>query len=213
MSPEADHQELVSSYKRQPLVLALSTALPEPNTYKALHVVGVPVLLTRAADRHVRAFLNICSHQAAQICEVGEGEARRFVCPNHNWVYDPKGSLIARPGSRSLDPSSARSALTPLWCGEQAGLVVACLTPGITHNLDECLSEVAQELHSLELEAVHTTEQRTLRGVAQQEAADGEINILNINIAAQADGSSHIRYFFAGETAAANTVFETVARR
>ena len=75
-------------FKRLPLALALGSELPGPNTYKAVEVLGVPVLLTRSDDGVARAFLNVCKHRGAPLCEEGLGEGRRLTCPYHAWVYD-----------------------------------------------------------------------------------------------------------------------------
>jgi phenylpropionate dioxygenase-like ring-hydroxylating dioxygenase large terminal subunit len=64
-----------------PLPLALSCELREPNSYKAMDAVGVPVLIVRGGDGTARAFLNVCRHRGAVVCEPGCGTARRFTCP------------------------------------------------------------------------------------------------------------------------------------
>ena len=46
-------------FRRLPLMLAPACELPEPGSYKAITVVGVPVLLTRQKDGSVAAFLNM----------------------------------------------------------------------------------------------------------------------------------------------------------
>ena len=74
-------QEMDLVFKRMPLMLAFSCELREPNSYRAMDVGDVPVLLTRAPDGAVRAFLNVCSHRGAIVVEEGSGVARRFSCP------------------------------------------------------------------------------------------------------------------------------------
>ncbi|MFT7649009.1 MAG: phenylpropionate dioxygenase-like ring-hydroxylating dioxygenase large terminal subunit [Candidatus Poriferisodalaceae bacterium] len=86
--------EMNAVFRRVPMTLAFSCELAEPNSYKAMNVAGVPVLITRGADGVLRAFVNMCSHSGAQIVEEGVGSARRFTCPHHAWSYDRKGQLV-----------------------------------------------------------------------------------------------------------------------
>jgi carnitine monooxygenase subunit len=93
--------EVERIFKRLPLMLAFSAELREPNAYKALTVVGVPVLISRQPDGSIAAYLNICSHRAATIVEPGCGAARRFTCPYHAWSYNQSGCSIATSSATS----------------------------------------------------------------------------------------------------------------
>lgn len=53
---------------------------------------GVPVLVTRAPDDELRAFVNLCRHENAILAK-GVGTARALLCPFHAWVYRLDGSL------------------------------------------------------------------------------------------------------------------------
>ena len=68
-------------FRRLPLVLGFSCELREPNSYKALEAMGVPILLTRGDDGVLRSFVNMCSHRGAMVVEEGSGTGRRFSCP------------------------------------------------------------------------------------------------------------------------------------
>ena len=82
-------------FRDTPLLLGLSTDLPENDSYLATNETGQPLLLTRDADGRFRAFLNVCRHRGAQIVEIGRGRKRRFTCPFHAWNYSNSGELIA----------------------------------------------------------------------------------------------------------------------
>jgi hydroxymethylglutaryl-CoA synthase len=62
-------------------VFCLSGALPGPGSYVTVEMCGTPVLVTRAADRRVRAMANVCRHRGVRVVD-GNGEARRFTCPS-----------------------------------------------------------------------------------------------------------------------------------
>jgi hypothetical protein len=161
-------------FKRLPLALALGSELPEPNTYKAVDVLGVPILLTRSDDGVARAFLNVCKHRGAPLCEAGLGEGRRLTCPYHAWVYDTRGDLAGMFGAETFgDVDRDSLALTELQCEERVGMVFACLTPGVTFDIDTFLGDFAPRIDSLELDQWHVYEQRELAGPGWKVAWDG----------------------------------------
>jgi nitrite reductase/ring-hydroxylating ferredoxin subunit len=168
------HHEVDRVFKRLPLALALGSELPGVNTFKALDVMGVPVLLTRGADGVARAFLNVCRHRGSPLCEPGSGEARRFACPYHAWVYDPAGDLVGMFGADTFgDVDRGELALQQLSTAERAGFVWVCLTPGVAVDIDEFLGDFAGTLGDLQLDRWHIYEQRELVGPGWKVAWDG----------------------------------------
>ena len=166
--------EVERVFKRLPLALALGSELPGPNTYKAMDVLGVPVLLTRGADGVARAFLNVCKHRGAPLCEAGLGQGRRLSCPYHAWVYDTQGDLVGMFGADTFGDVDRESlGLTPLACAEQAGFVFACVTPGVSFDIDAFLGEFSGLLGALELDDWHIFEQREIDGPGWKVAWDG----------------------------------------
>lgn len=161
-------------FKHLPLALALGSELPGPDTYKAMDVMGVPVLLTRGADGAARAFLNVCRHRGSPLCEPGSGTAQRLSCPYHAWSYDTAGDLVGMFGAHTFgDVDRDHLSLTPLACAEKAGFVFACLTPGVTFDIDTFLGDFAPYVSALDLDQWHIFEQRTLDGPGWKVAWDG----------------------------------------
>ncbi|MXZ78199.1 MAG: aromatic ring-hydroxylating dioxygenase subunit alpha [Acidimicrobiia bacterium] len=166
--------EVERIFKHLPLALAISSELPAPDTYKAMDVMGVPVLLTRGADGAARAFLNVCRHRGSPLCEPGSGSAQRLTCPYHAWSYDTAGDLVGMFGAHTFgDVDRDHLALTPLACAEKAGFVFACLTPGVTFDIDTFLGDFAPYVAALELDQWHIFEQRILDGPGWKVAWDG----------------------------------------
>ncbi len=60
-------QECDRIFKRLPLMLATTSELREPGDYKALSVMGKPVLITRTTTGEIKAFENSCAHRGAQV--------------------------------------------------------------------------------------------------------------------------------------------------
>jgi phenylpropionate dioxygenase-like ring-hydroxylating dioxygenase large terminal subunit len=58
----------------------------------------IPVVITRARDGVLRAFLNICRHRG-HVVAAGSGERETLQCPYHAWTYGLDGALRAAPRS------------------------------------------------------------------------------------------------------------------
>ena len=163
--PERYQREVDRVFRHLPLALALSLELPNPGSYRALKVMDVPVLLVRDKDGVARAFLNVCRHRGAQICQPGNGSAERLVCPYHAWQYNLQGQLTGVFGASTFGEVSAQThSLTPLQCDERAGLLWVILTPGQTMAIDPWLGEFADKLGTLRLGEWHLHEQREIAG-------------------------------------------------
>src|SRR3546814_783067 len=98
------NREIEFIFKKKPIILALSCELADPNSYKTVKRIGLPILLTRDGDGKVRGFINACRHRGAILTgEVKKGGvAKRFTCPYHAWTFDNKGVLIALANSDQL---------------------------------------------------------------------------------------------------------------
>ncbi len=126
--PDRWQAEMDRVFRRLPLVMGFSCEFTDPNSYKAMEVAGVPVLLTRGSDGAMRGFVNMCSHRGAVVMAEGTGAARRFTCPYHAWSFDSDGDLVGvldRDEFGDIDPSCL--GLTPLPVAERAGIVFASL--------------------------------------------------------------------------------------
>jgi choline monooxygenase len=88
--------------------------LPEPGTFFSGRAGGMPVVVTRARDGELRAFLNVCRHRGFPVAS-GEGRRETLQCPYHAWTYGLDGSLRAAP----------RSDEDPGFCKDELGLVPA----------------------------------------------------------------------------------------
>ena len=135
--PERWQQEVDLIFKRVPLLIATSAEIKEPNSYKAIEIVGMPVLISRDATGVVRAFVNMCSHRGAMLVDEGIGSARRFACPYHNWIYDQQGDLVGifKQGDFG-DIDMSCLGLTSLPVTERAGLIWVVLSPSSSLDFD-----------------------------------------------------------------------------
>src|SRR5262245_5388866 len=144
-------EELEVLFGEAPLVFCLSGALPRPGSYLTLQMLGVPILLTRDAAGQVHAMANGCRHLGVRVVD-GAGEARRFTCPFHAWVYDLEGRLVGMPVADAFSElCREEKGLVDLPVAEGYGLVVGRLRPGPPVDIDEYLGpDLAAELAMLD---------------------------------------------------------------
>ena len=82
--------------------LALEAELPKPGDYRTTWIGDSPVVVTRAQDGTIHAFVNRCAHRGAQIVRRTHGNAAELVCIYHRWCYNLQGELIGIPFRRGL---------------------------------------------------------------------------------------------------------------
>lgn len=175
--------EMDRIFRRVPLVLGFSCELREPNSYRALDAMGVPVLLVRGGDGVLRSFVNMCSHRGAQVVEEGSGSARRFSCPYHAWTYDSTGELVGildRAAFGDVDMSCL--GLTRLPVAERAGIVFGAITPDADLDLDTFLCGYGGMLELLGLADCHLVGRQRVDGPNWKVAYDGYLDFYHLPI-------------------------------
>ncbi|CDO38691.1 SRPBCC family protein [Novosphingobium sp. KN65.2] len=161
-------------FKRLPLMLALSIELPQVNDYKAMDVMGLPVVITRARDGKARAFLNVCKHRAANLAPEGKGNCRAFSCPYHGWTYANDGKLIGIAEASTfgeVDHSTLN--MTQLPCDEVAGMIFVILTPDLEIDARAWLGDMYEHFAALKLETWYYHKSKIMRGANWKVAYDG----------------------------------------
>lgn len=157
-------RERQAFFREMPLVACLSSELPEPGSFRTFDDAGVPMLITRARDGEVRAFLNICPHRASRIVRDECGKASRFTCRFHGWTFDTTGKALGIPEE-------------PMFCGkideqkslhqcpaeERHGFVFVKTVPGSAIDLDEFLGELDRDLAVIGMENAEIVHSDTLQ--------------------------------------------------
>jgi phenylpropionate dioxygenase-like ring-hydroxylating dioxygenase large terminal subunit len=145
--------EVDAVFGRVPLALGASNEVPAPGDYKAIQIVDTPVLVTRGRDGAAHGFINVCRHRGAQVVENGCGNAHRFSCPYHAWLYDTEGALVSIPGEDTFGPvDAATHGLREIPVEERAGLIFGSLDPDAELDLDAWLAGFDAELGSIQLD-------------------------------------------------------------
>lgn len=165
LDPEMWQAEIDLIFKKIPLPLALSCELPEKNSYKAIEVVGTPVVITRDSAGQVHAMLNVCRHRGALICDAGHGRSRALTCPYHAWSFGMDGKLNGVYGESTFgDFDKSQRNLVQLPVVEKHGLIFVCLTPGLEIDIDSWLGDFAPILASLKLDECYLFSSRMMPG-------------------------------------------------
>src|SRR3954464_12569315 len=68
----------------------------DPGGFFATTAGQIPVVVTRARDGELRAFLNVCRHRG-HVVATGAGTRETLQCPYHAWTYGLDGALRAAP--------------------------------------------------------------------------------------------------------------------
>ena len=113
-------------FYREWLFAAHTAELPRQGSYVTLQIGAYPIVLVRAADGIIRAFINSCRHRGYRLCADAQGTASKLVCPYHQWTYNLDGRLFAaRQMGSGFDRSSL--GLKRVHCETVAGYIFVCL--------------------------------------------------------------------------------------
>ena len=80
--------------------LCLEAEIPQPGDFRTTWVGDTPMVVSRAKDGTIHAFVNRCSHRGALIVRELRGNADRHVCLYHRWCYSGTGPPFPTGASR-----------------------------------------------------------------------------------------------------------------
>lgn len=105
--PAMFEQEMKYIFERSWVYLAHESQVAQPNDYFTTWIGRVPVVLIRATDGALNAFVNACSHRGAKLCRRKRGSQPLLVCPFHGWSFRNDGTLLkAKDESTGAYPAS-----------------------------------------------------------------------------------------------------------
>jgi len=96
--PEILRREQERIFRRAWQYVGHRGQLPEPGMFFAGHAGRTPVVVTRAKDDVLRAFVNVCRHRGFPVAQ-GADKRETIQCPYHAWTYGLDGRLRSAPRS------------------------------------------------------------------------------------------------------------------
>lgn len=156
--------EQQSLFRDGPVFFGMSADLPEPGSYRAMRIGGIPIVVVRQADGTLRALINACRHRGAPLVEtVSAGNSlRQFSCPYHAWTYELDGKLRARPRSAgAFDDVPKDCSLHERAVAERYGLVFVRPQSQTPIDVDSVLDGAQDDLGAFGLDSYVHVESRT----------------------------------------------------
>lgn len=119
-------EEMERIFYSQWLFAGSSCEIPDPGDYFVLPVGEESLIVIRDKSGEVHAHFNVCRHRGSKIATEERGCAKALVCPYHQWVYAPDGSLT---NARLMGDDFRREdyALRQANIREVAGLLFVCV--------------------------------------------------------------------------------------
>ena len=121
-----------------------ASELREPGDYKVFEVARESAIIVRGKDGALKAFANVCRHRGSRVCLELKGNAKKFSCPYHGWVYDIDGNLIA---ARNMDNDfdASTHGLKSVSVDNVHGLLFICFTDSPL-SLEGCKKDLAEPM-------------------------------------------------------------------
>jgi len=96
--PDVLRREGARVFARSWQYVGHSGQVAEDGSFFASVAGQIPVVVTRARDGDLRAFVNVCRHRGHVVAS-GSGQRETLQCPYHAWTYGLDGTLRAAPRS------------------------------------------------------------------------------------------------------------------
>ena len=87
-------QDLRDIFFKNWLFVGVARRIPKPGDFFTLEIGNESLIVIRDEQNRLHALWNVCRHRGSRICIEPEGSARSLVCPYHQWVYRPDGTLL-----------------------------------------------------------------------------------------------------------------------
>ncbi|MEV6488132.1 aromatic ring-hydroxylating dioxygenase subunit alpha [Actinoplanes sp. NPDC051633] len=122
-----------------------------PGSFRTVDVGRESILVTRSSWGAARAFLNVCRHRGARLCDAAEGAVKRtFRCMYHAWAYDLDGKLVAAPNLVKMpDVDRVEYGLRRVHVREWLGYVWVCLADEPPSFADDVMGACVERLGDL----------------------------------------------------------------
>jgi benzoate/toluate 1,2-dioxygenase subunit alpha len=97
VDPDIFRMEMERIFHRTWVYVGHVSQVPAPGDFLCTRIGQQPVLMVRHSDGNVRVLYNRCAHRGARVVNEECGNAKRFQCMYHGWIYRTDGSLAGLP--------------------------------------------------------------------------------------------------------------------
>jgi benzoate/toluate 1,2-dioxygenase alpha subunit len=97
LDPELFEIEMERVFGRTWIFVGHESQVPEIGDFFATRIGLHSVVMVRHTDRSIRVLYNRCAHRGSRVVNEESGNAKRFRCLYHGWMYHTDGRLAAAP--------------------------------------------------------------------------------------------------------------------
>jgi len=111
---------------------------------------GPPIVVVRANNGELRAFLNLCPHRGSRLVDSFDSSPR-MTCPLHAWNFDLEARLTGLPQAvaiEGLDRDAHGLVAVPV--EEWGGMIFVCVDPDGEIHVEDFLGPIGPLLASLD---------------------------------------------------------------
>lgn len=151
-------REKAALFSSTPILLGHVSMLPNPGDVFTHDLLGKPIMVVKAEDGAVRAFLNVCRHRGVRLVNAPDTiNKKTFVCPYHNWTYKLNGDLkhvpLEEESFKDLNKRCLGLKELPLAICE--GLIFVCPDPDGEVDLDKHIGSVDADFAAFRISEHH----------------------------------------------------------
>jgi nitrite reductase/ring-hydroxylating ferredoxin subunit len=100
--PQIYQLELDRLFARTWIMVGHETEIPNPGDFVVRYIGEDAVIVARQPDGGIAISLNVCPHRGMQVCRAEVGNATKFKCPYHAWVFGTDGRFLAAPFEQEM---------------------------------------------------------------------------------------------------------------
>jgi phenylpropionate dioxygenase-like ring-hydroxylating dioxygenase large terminal subunit len=136
LDPEIFEIEMDRIFGRAWIYVGHDSQTPDPGDFITTSIGRQPVVMSRHTDGEIYVLFNKCGHRGAIVCNDARGNAKKFQCLYHGWVYNTDGTLRGVPlpegYPRSFKTSGSGAGMGSLpRVASYRGFVFASLNPDV----------------------------------------------------------------------------------
>jgi phenylpropionate dioxygenase-like ring-hydroxylating dioxygenase large terminal subunit len=173
VSDEILRKEMAQIFGRCWIYVGHSSELKKPGDFRSRKVAGRPVIFTRDQKGTYHCLFNTCRHRGAMVCTQRDGNARRFMCIYHGWIYNNDGTLARVPGDDAYAETFDKVAYglkRPARFEQYRGFWFMNLDEHAPSSLDEYLAE-AKDYIDLVIDQSPSGQMEIIAGVQEYDVA------------------------------------------